>query len=351
MRLMRRLTNKDRIIKLTLQSLPAVLAAIAILLYGLTFLPVSQSRMKRSVALIEYASCYEITADGKPLAWFRAFGDSLSLDGLTVVAGQNVVERRLITGVWVNRYGFFPSCKGRILLPSPDISACQRLSAANKKASLVLQKALSDNEKLISRLGQTQSKLRYYLETHNVSDDGYNTMAAYSAATDSSRQDAERLLSVLKSLDSKAQVSIRHIEKHTLLYSDSSRKTARKTCNDITKDGLRQFRIVQTEDQTMPNDVAALYFHRWLLPSAKTGMEVVTAAYHGSSQRGFNTDTLRAGCFRGLVTEGGGHDVPSLFAPDGSPVFTKGGLLVGVTLGGTVCSAKSFNFGFNDLLP
>jgi len=351
MRPMRRLTDKNRIIKISLQSLPAVLAAIAILLYGLTFLPVSQRGMERSVALVEHVSRYEITAGGKPVAWFRAFGDSLSLDGVTASAAQVSAECRLITGVWVNRYSFMPSCRGRILIPALDTAAGKTLSAANKDVAFVIQRALADNERLLSRLERTQAKLRYYLDTHNVSDEGYNTMAAYAAAVDSSRHDAERLDSVLKGLDSKAQVGIRHIEQYTLLYSGDGWKTSRKVCRDVTKDGARQFRIVQTEDQTLPADAEALYFHRWLLPSVKPGAEVITAAYHGSSQSGFSTEKLRAGRFHGMIATDGGHDVPPLFAPDGSPVFTKGGRLMGITIGGKVCQAKSFSFGFNDLLP
>lgn len=348
---MRRLTNKNQIIKLTLQSLPIVLVAIAFCIYASTFLPLSQGKMCQSVALVEYQSHYEIAVDGRSQLWFDGFGDSLKLRNVAITESKDVVNSRLLTGVWVNRYAFFPSCRGRILLPTVDTTADKTLAIANSNVQSVIQRAISDTEKLLSQLDKKQTKLNYYLSTHNVSDDGYNTMAAFAAAVDSSRNGADGLLSVLKGLTQRPQLTIRHIEKYTLLYSDADGKTVRQLCHDITKTGSQRFKITQTDDQKTPTEAAPLYFHSWLNPTIDTEKAITVAAYHGSSQAGFSTNSLHASCFSGTMTKGGAHDVPTLFAPNGSPVFTVGGRLLGVSVGGRVYQVSNFNLGFNDLLP
>lgn len=350
MRLIRRLTDSHRIIKTTLQSLPVILVAIAFVIYGLTFLPLSQGRMTVCTALVKYVSYYEIEADGKPEAWFRTFGNSLSPCNLSTDAGKDVADSTVITGVWINRYDFFPSCKGRILIPVTDTLSHKTLSAANKNISLVLQRTISDIERRISKFDREEPKLRYYLSTHNVSDEGYNVMAACSAVSDSSRKEAEQLLTLLKNLALRPEVSIRHIEKYTLLYSDAYGKTVRKPCVDLTKAGTKRFHVIQTEDRKKPRSASALYFHRWLSSAVTEGNMIFTAAYFGSKQPGFSTDSLRTGLSSGMIKKNGVHNVPVLFAPDGSPVFTKGGRFAGITFGGAVIPAQNFNFGFNDLL-
>lgn len=348
---MRRLTDRNKIMKHALQSLPLIAAAVAFLLYGLTFLPISEDKMCRSAALVEHVSYYEITANGKPKAWFSAFGDSLSLRGISSDTGRDVSERRLIAGVWANRYAFMPSCRGRILVPAADTLAAEALAAANRNAAAVLQQAVSETEKLIAQLGKKQTKLRYYLSIHNVSDDGYNTMAAYSAETDSSRKSAESLLSALKILAVGGMVSFRHVEKYTLLYTDADGKAKRMACRNLTKDLRKHFRIIQTADQKLPANAVAQYFHHWLLPSLAAGTEVSVPSVHGCPQSKTAADSLRTCLCSGVIKAGGRHDIPTFFSPDGSALFTKGGRFAGVTVGGVAQKANVFSFGFNDLLP
>lgn len=347
----RKSKRPERLIRLFLQSLPAVLVAVAFVMYGLTFMPLSADKMRKSAALIERVSCYEISSDGHPAAWFRAFGDSLSLNGLTVIAGQDVVESVLLTGCWVNRYDFFPSCRGRILMPNPDTTSFRTLALANKKTAAVIQRAADDTEKLIKQLDKKAARLKYYLSTHSVIDDGYNTMAAYSAALNSRREEAARMDSVLKGLLQKSGLSIRLVVKYTLLHSGADGKTQRTACNDLTEEPQLRFHILQTADQRKPRGAEALYFHRWLSPAALKGDGLLMASYHGSLQVGFSTDSLRQSLFPGTAKADGSHGAPPLFAPDGSPVFTESGRPAGVSVKGAVVKGKSFAFGFNDLLP
>lgn len=336
--------------KITLLSLPAVLAVTAFVIYGLTLRPLSADEMRRCTVLVERVSYYEIDSGGRPQAWFRAFGDSLLPSGVSLVADSTVTDSRLTAGVWVNRYCFFPSCRGRVLIPEGDSTAAGNVAAANRDIDSVLRRAAADAERRIAQLDGKASRLRYYLGTHNVSDDGYNTMAAYSAAADTLRSREEKLLSVLRSLTGRDGVSIRRITKYTLLYCNREGRTERIKCNDITVKSGRPFRIIQTADRRKPGGQRALYFHRWPAPALTPGDNITTAAFFGSGEHGFCQERLRAGLFPGVVTACGGHDVPPLLAPDGSPVFTSGNRFAGITVGGGIVKAGSFAFGFNDMI-
>ena len=120
---MKRLTDKKTIRKRILQSLPIALAAIVVVIYGLSFLPRSAVRMERSVALVEGVTYYELRADGRPVAWFKRLGDSLTLDGLSLKADSSVMTRFYATGCWVDRYPFVPSCRGTLLVANGDSAA------------------------------------------------------------------------------------------------------------------------------------------------------------------------------------------------------------------------------------
>ena len=132
--------------KKVLQSLPVALAAIAVVIYALSFLPRSAERMRRAVALVERVSYYRVCADGKPVAWFRELGDSLRPVGLSPSADSTVVTVSHVTAAWVDKYPFIPSCPGLLLVANADSMAHKRLSAAGGNVRPVLENAIGAME-------------------------------------------------------------------------------------------------------------------------------------------------------------------------------------------------------------
>ena len=104
---MKRLTDKKKALRMTLQSLPIALAAIVFIIYGATFMPSSIRKMERSVALIESISHYELQADGKPIAYFRTLSDSLSPEDWSLSADSTVITKTYSNACWVNRWAVF----------------------------------------------------------------------------------------------------------------------------------------------------------------------------------------------------------------------------------------------------
>ena len=83
MKLMKLSTNKILNKHFILQSLPLAVAAIALVLYLYTFLPLSVKRMEGSVALVERTYYMQLCINGKPIAYFNALNDSMLPVSLT----------------------------------------------------------------------------------------------------------------------------------------------------------------------------------------------------------------------------------------------------------------------------
>lgn len=348
---MKRLTDRNTKIKIALQSLPVALAAIVFLLYFTTFQSLPTERMKRSTALIEHVSYYEIYAGGKAVARFKALGDGGMPGDLCPAGDTAAVNRRFTTGCFVNKYPMFPLCRGRILTINPDSVVGAGLAVANKNIHDIIKEKTALIEKRIAWISKTQEELDYYLRIHNVNDDGYNVMADYAEHLKRLGRQSAALVAALKAAVGERRVEIKHVCKYTLLYNDTAGIARRLTCNVVSKGGRSPFLLLQTADRTMPVGASALYMHQWLAPHPKTGESVIVSSFPGCASYGFKFGGASARTFGGTLDGKRRHGIPPLLAPDGSPVFSADGRTVGISCGGIVVPASAFGFGFKHLLP
>ena len=351
MKPMKKLTDKKKLLRLTLQSLPIALAAIVFFIYASTFMPLSAERMGRSVALVESVSHYELLADGKPVAFFSNISDSLQPEGLSPSAGQDVAVKTYATACWVNRWPLLPSCNGMLLTANSDSAAEKRLAAANRKMPEIIRKAIEYTRTRVELLDRTIEETGYYMKTHNVNDDGYNTIAEYAAGLEQRKAKAEKLLSALTAASKRRQTAIRLVTEYTVISKDTAGKTLRTPCSVLTPDRTKPLRLLQTADRTTPTGAIPLYLHQWMTPQLDRGDGIATAAYPGCQLSGYRPDKARTQVSDGNVAGKDSIDVPPVLAPDGSPVFTSYGRLAGISIGGKVAKPGVAGFGLNNLLP
>lgn len=349
MRQMKRLTDNNRKLRITLQSLPAVLAAIALIIYGLSFLPFSVERMKRASVLIEYISYYELKAEGKTVACFKTLNDSCMPESISLPAETTAINKSFIAGCWVNEYPFIPSCKGLIITTNPDSTACAMLITANRKAREIIKRKSEKLTETIKALNKKREELDYYLSVHNVNDDGYNTMADYADLIKKQKEHAEKVQKALHEALKKQKLSIRLTQKYTALHKDKAGKTQQITCHTITRQSANPFCLIQTNDNTMPAGASALYLHRWLVAKPNNGDEIAAASYPGCDLTGFNPEKSSAKVFNGTVTTYGRHDLPPLLVPDGTAIFSSHGQLQGISYKGMIIHPGYFGFRIKSL--
>ena len=351
MKPMKRLTDKKKALRMTLQSLPIALAAIVFIIYGATFMPSSIRKMERSVALIESISHYELQADGKPIAYFRTLSDSLSPEDWSLSADSTVTTKTYSNACWVNRWPLIPSCPGLLLTANGDSTAAKRLVSANRMLPQTLEKTVNLMKERLAQLDRMGEETDYYMRTHNVNDDGYNVMAEYSASLEARKKKVGKLLYALESAPVKKRLAMTLVTKHALVCTDTAGTVLRTACNAITPDNTKPVRLLQTADRQKPDGAKAIYPHQWLAPQTDTGDSLVIASYPGCRLNGFSPNGAKAQTFGGACKGKREHDVPPLLAPDGSPVFTARGLFIGISIGGKTVPATHMGFGLKNLLP
>lgn len=351
MRLMRKSTNKKRILRISLQSLPAMLVAIVLIIYVVSFLPCQTEKMEQRTALIEHKSYYELCISGKPVAWFGSLTDSCINEKIMLSADSSIVNKNMLNGCWVNKYAFIPSCRGMILTTDPDSTAYKIISAANRNIGNVIKNTAEKLEKTIKSLNRKDEELKYYLSVHNVNDDGYNTMAYYDGLLKKQKELAEKALETIKKAEKAKSTSVRLVSKYTLLYKDTANNIVRIACNMLTPASEKPFRIIQTADKKTPDCASATYLHQWFTPATDAARDIIVASYPGASLSRHDAKTAKAATFSGKAAADGRHDVPPLLAPDGAAVYTADGRMMGISYKGEIISTKHFGLALKNMLP
>lgn len=229
-------------------------------------------------------------------------------------------------GVWVNRYWWWPSCGGKVLTIAQGNAPTHH---ANWDDSLHLGPQLAELTDSISRLlarkTMEHKELEYYLRSHGVQDEGYTKIAHYAEQqtheTDSLKA-VHRMLKAIR-LDKQARMARRFMLQVAWFDADGQRQQS--TCEPLWVDmGHRGHPIVvQTDRSTAPWGAYAVGRMPWT--SVATGQ--VYAACVAAQDTALAHRTLLV---TGSVRADGRHDLPTLFAPDGSPMFNRHGRFVGL---------------------
>lgn len=351
MKPMKRLINQNKIIKITLQSLPILLVAIVFVIYALSFLPYSEKEMKESAALVECKQCIELKADGHAIAWIKCLTDSLTANGISAVGDTTLMNSGYTTACWVNRYPFWPSCQGRMITADASQALYQKVDNANQNIPHLMNNAICQLENKLKRLQQKSEEVHYYLSVHNVSDVGYNTIAALEDQLQVKTKETEKALKALEKSKNSKHIKLAVVQRYTLFYTDSAGKQCHIACNRLTPQGKSACCLLQTASKATEGNAQALSLHKCFTALPASGKPLLSASFVGCQQYGYNATKAQADLFEGKTEGHGRHNIPPLLCPDGSPLFTKSGHFVGINIKGNAIEASQLGFGLKELLP
>lgn len=349
MKLMKKSTNKSKTLKIILQSLPFLSVAIVIVLYLLSFMPLSTTDMTASNTIICHEAHYELTADGKRMFCFKTLSDSLIPENIRCNHSSETTLRTIINGCWVNSLPFIPSCRGTILTTNPDSAQIKRMENAGRNIKGMLNKALQQKEKETKLLARKDEECRYFLKIHNVNDDGFNTIAEYSEKVKTDRKETDSIIAAIKTALKSKHLSLKRIRTYTLLYNKGEAKQCRKACRVITKNKKQPFCLIQTIDKKTPDNAHAIYMHQWLTPDIASGRRILVAAYPDCNLHETAATAIKNNINEGKISQPPYHNMPQIISPDGSPVFTVKGMVMGINMQGKVVSPEYFGFNFKNL--
>lgn len=198
---MKRLTNKQK--KTILWSLPVVILAAIAFITVPSLLPESYDSMKRSVVTVECGEYYEILSRGRVIACCNNINADTTLHAVSVKPDSDTERKAMVCGCWINRFTFMPSCQGRILTVSPFTTDTRLISMANRNIGTMIEKTIKRAEEMLATDRRRETEMDYYLNTHNVKDEGYNAIAAYAEENKKKKDSLQHSINLLKSLQQK----------------------------------------------------------------------------------------------------------------------------------------------------
>ena len=254
MKRMKKLTKLNRK-QITMRSLPVVILAAIAFISVPSLLPETADGMKRSVAVVECSEQYEIIAGGKTVAFIGGIKADSTLQTVREKADSDTERKAMVCGCWMNRYSFLPYCNGRILTADPFDGETDLMPMARRNIRTVIKKTIEETEDSLETNRKRTVELDYYLDTHSVKDEGYNTMAAYADENRRRRASMEKALKILEGIKDKKGISIRRTRSYTLLYADNGRKIRRVGCRLMENETQKLQKgalMLQTEGGFMP---------------------------------------------------------------------------------------------------
>lgn len=282
--------------------------------------PASAKQMKRSAAIVECRSWYEVHTNGRTLLYFA----DIAADSSLVRASHrrdSAMQTTYSTGVWINRYSVLPSCRGRL---ATTASSKNKAEGTNGRQLMLQEK--ERNKKRVASLKLRLHELNYYLRVHNVQDEGYNAVADYTNTQKEYLAHCQMLSQVYDTIDQTKKLLLLYKKEYIVHYRNDKGKRRYATCRQISTDEEGETVLLQTSGQKTPAGVAPQSVMFW--QAQQTG-EALGVGYGGLGIAAL-ASTGAAPSIVPIQLANGKHDLPAVLGGNGSPIFSTHGRFIGM---------------------
>ena len=255
---MKKSTKKQKLYKL---SLPVLLVAIVVVFFLLPLIPPSEERKERCIADLEYERCYALVIDGKPTLFLNDLNQGSLTTSVATHRDSVYWSHTFLKGCWIKKNIAFPYSRGRMVTENPDYSSDSLLTSLNDHIGDVIDNNINLLETECKRMKRIVRQIEYYLDVHNVNDEGYNAIASLAEKVIDARHNRERTLAILKSLKPHQRVELKQLQRYTLLYKDTTGTVRRHPCTILDDTYGQRLCYLQTERHFMPDSAQAIYHH------------------------------------------------------------------------------------------
>lgn len=298
-------TRNSKPIRYGIITLAILIAAYSIM----RCLPLSDDDIRNSKVIIEQETYYEILADGRPILYFSQMASDSTFTGGVTSHDSLQTRKEMVQGYWVNSIPLWPSCFGKIITKGIKEPTRIMSYSSNEIHRMLLHQFISTDH-VLAGIESQRNELRYYMRTHDVTDYGYNRIAAYAYTVKSKIDSLHRVLRAIRNISHNKKLTIRR----TALYHIVADSASRVACRRIQKyeDGTI---LIQTINKQTPSSVQTkmsftdakhvLYGMKTaLLSNAKKQDDTVidsTGTYHGETKdnmaHGFGYRTGKDGSY------------------------------------------------------
>lgn len=324
-------------------SLPVVTAVIAFFIPGAPLAPFSYNAMERTTALVEQTTTYSIVAGGKTVAYFSGIGDSMSLKGMVPADSGKTEIRKTAAGVWVNTMPLVPSCRGHIIVPCGNSATDSMVTTINRNIRTYLEKETNRQRGILRKTKEKAAELDYYLDTHNVQDEGFAIMAMQAGMAKAEKNRTERIIGIIEKAIAEKHVEVRINTVYLAKSTGKDGKTISTPCTKTGNEYTHGFIMLQATDHKTPPCARAVYINPLIRWKPGSGDSIMAAGICGAGTHLFELAEKTTLITGGHAAENQRHDMPRLLVPDGSPVFNKYGMFIGISKDGTIADVKKKN--------
>lgn len=291
-----------------------------------SFWPSSARQMKRSVAIVACRSWYEMACGGKTTLYFSGVAPDTALVRPSLLR-DSCVRTTYATGVWVNRYFFIPSCRGRMItvMAKPD-------EINRQDAWKLIVKEKERNEKRIRQLRVQLRELNYYLRVHDVHDEGYNTVAACAYQKEDEKARCIRLARLFDTMRPVDRPQLIRKAVYTAYYRLPNGECRQARMREVASSKQCQTVLLQTVGRNTPAGVDPLSI---FFANGKSHGAALAVGYGGLGVEELASSDASCSIIPTTLHDNR-HDLPPVLGCDGSPVFSTRGYFIGITRGNEV---------------
>lgn len=311
--------------RLKLMTLVILLSAI-IAWVAWSFWPSSARQMKRSVAIVACQSWYEIVCKGKTILYISDIAADTALVRPSLQQ-DSCVRTTYSTGVWMNRYAFMPSCRGRMLTVMTKPNEINQQDAWK-----LIEKEKERNQKRIRQLRDQLKELNYYLRINNVHDEGYNTVAAYAYEKEAEKAHCMRLAQLFDTMRQADRPQLIRKAVYTAYYRLPNGECQRVRMREVGSSKQCQTVLLQTVGRKTPTGVAPLSI---FFVNGKSHGAALAVGHGGLGVEELASSDTSCSIIPTTLHDNR-HDLPAVLGGDGSPVFSTRGYFIGITRGNEV---------------
>ena len=271
--------------------------------------PASESDIRRSACFV----------DGQSALCLYAHGD-------TVVLASDSVHAE---GVWINRHWWWPSCDGRVHTIVQGRSPMLHGHAVRKDNLKQFVEQQADSlGRLLERKVIERKELAYYLRCHGVIDEGYTQIATYASRQSRETDSLKRIVDKLKAFRYTTGAKLFRKGTYSVSWYNARGELQRSGCEPVYTPLMRLHQpvILHTFRLIKPWGTYAVRNVPWGVSQHK---KVITVTLSPTAP----PENYRAVLAKGTYENHGEHNLPGLFAVDGSPVFTLHGRFIGIVSG------------------
>lgn len=291
-----------------------------------SFWPSSARQMKRSVAIVACQSWYEMVCKGKTILYFSDIAADTALVRPSLQQ-DSCVRTTYSTGVWVNRYAFMPSCRGRMLTVMTKPNEINQQDAWK-----LIEKEKERNQKRIRQLRDQLKELNYYLRINNVHDEGYNTVAAYAYEKEDEKAHCIRLAQLFDTVRKTDRPQLIRKAVYTAYYRLPNGECQQVRMREVGSSKQCQTVLLQTVGRKTPTGVAPLSI---FFVNGKSHGAALAVGYGGLGVKELASSDASCSIIPTTLHDNR-HDLPAVLGGDGSPVFSTRGYFIGITKGNEV---------------